>query len=123
MSTDVPPAVAAYLDTVMAHDWVGLRACLADDFDRVGPYPEHVFPEPDGYVAFLAGLLPSLAEHTLTVDRALAAGDRCYVEITERVVVDGSPLVSRLCLAIDLAPDGRLRHLEAYLRRTPGESA
>jgi len=118
MSTAVPPAVQAYFDALMAHDWDGLRASLADDFDRLGPFAEHVFPEPDGYVTFLAGLMPTLEAHTLTIDRSLAAGDRCYVEITERLVLDDTPLVSRLCLAIDLAPDGRLRHIEAYLRRT-----
>ena len=118
MIIELPPAVATYFASVMNHDWDALRTCLADDFERLGPYPEHIFPEPDGYVAFLAELLPTIADHTLTVDRALTAGDRCYVEITEGFSADASPAVSHLCLAFDLAPDGRLRHLTAYLRRT-----
>ena len=114
----LPPAVAEYLDAMVRHDWPALRACLTDDFARVGPYPEHVFPEPDGYVAFLAALLPTIAGHTVTVDRALTAGDLCYVEVTERLTTADGPLVSRVCMAVDLAPDGRLRRVEAFLRRT-----
>lgn len=114
----LPPMVAEYLDAMMRHDWPALRACLADDFERVGPYPEHVFPEPDGYVAFLAELLPTIPGHTVTVDRALSAGDLAYVEVTERLTTADGPLRSRVCMAVELAPDGRLRRVEAFLRRT-----
>ncbi|MFA5883382.1 MAG: nuclear transport factor 2 family protein [Acidimicrobiia bacterium] len=118
MSRDLPPTVAEYLDSMTRHDWAALRACLTDDFERVGPYAEHVFPDPEGYVAFLAELLPTITDHTVSVDRALAEGDRCYVEVTERLTTADGPLVSRVCMAVDLAPDGRLRRVEAFLRRT-----
>ena len=114
----LPPTVTEYLDAMMRHDWPALRACLTDDFTRVGPYPAHVFPDPVGYVAFLADLLPTIADHTVTVDRALATDDLCYVEVTERLTTADGPLVSRVCMAVDLAPDGRLRRVEAFLRRS-----
>lgn len=117
-SVPLPPMVAEYLDAMTRHDWPALRACLTDDFERVGPFPEHVFPEPDGYVAFLADLLPTIADHTVTIDRALTADGLCYVEVTERLTTPDGPLVSRVCMAVELSPDGRLRRVEAFLRRT-----
>ena len=116
--SQLPPRVAEYLDTMVRHDWSALRACLTDDFERVGPYTEHVFPDPDGYVAFLASVLPAIVDHSVTVDRSLTVDSLCYVEVTERLTTADGPLVSRVCMAVDLAPDGRLRRVEAFLRRT-----
>ncbi len=118
-NSQLPPRVAEYLDAMVRHDWPALRACLTDDFERVGPYAEHVFPDPAGYVAFLASVLPALVDHSVTVDRSLTADSLCYVEVTERLTTADGPLVSRVCMAVDLAPDGRLHRVEAFLRRTP----
>ena len=116
---DLPPSVAAYVDGIVAHDWVAVRASLAYDCVRVGPFPEHEFIGADAYLAFLADLLPTVEGHTMTVDRWLTVGDHSYVEITERLIRDGAPVESRVCLACDLAPDGRLQRIEGFLRRMP----
>ena len=115
---ELPPSIAAYVDGMVAHDWKTVRASLADDCVRVGPFPEHKFIGADVYVAFLADVLPGVENHTITVDRWLTVGDLSYVEITERLTRDGAPVESRVCLACDLAPDGKLLRIEGFLRRT-----
>ena len=119
MSSELPPSVAAYVEGMVALDWAAIRKSLADDCVRVGPFPEHEFNGADAYVAFLADVLPTVENHTITVDRWLTADDRSYVEITERLTRDGAPVESRVCLACDLAPDGKLQRIEGFLRRLP----
>lgn len=102
-----------------AHDWPGVRAALTDDFTRDGPYEEHVFPDPDTYVAFLAGLLPTIQGHSVEITRTDRTPATAYVELTEGMAVDGAPHHVRVCGVFELAPDGRISHLEVYVRRLP----
>jgi len=109
--------VRRYFDAMHGHDWTAVRGCLSDDFSRVGPYPEHVFEDPDGYVAFLAALLPGLRGHSVDVTRVTCAGPVVHVEATERVELEGVPRTVRIAAAFDLAGDGRIRHVEVFVRR------
>ena len=115
---DLPPAIAQYIDGMNAHDWPAVRASFADRFERIGPFPEHHFTDPDVYTAFLAELLPTIEDHAIDVMRVDTVGDVSYVTIRERLRRDGTDVESYLCLACDLAPDGRITHIEAFIRRT-----
>ena len=111
--------VHAYFSAMTAHDWDGLRACLADDFSRDGPYPEHAWRGPDDYVAFVSGLLPGLRNHGVEVTRVTAAGSTVHAELTETVELEGRQSTVRISNTFDLAPDGRIRHVEVFVRRPP----
>ena len=116
--SDVPPAVRQYVDGMKRHDWTAVRASFADRFERIGPFPEHQFTDPDVYTQFLADLLPTIEGHTIEVVRAHTIGDVSYVTICERLSRDETHVESYLVLACDLAPDGRLARIEAFIRRT-----
>jgi len=111
--------VERYFAAMTAHDWDGLRACLANDFSRDGPYPEHAWRGPDEYVEFVSGLLPGLRNHGVDVTRVTRSGDVVHAELTETVELDGRQSTVRLSTAFDLAADGRIRHVEVFVRRPP----
>ena len=117
-ATRLPRAVEKYVRAMNAHDWPGVRASFAGQFERVGPFAEHQFNDPDVYTAFLADLLPTIENHSIEVTRVANVGDVSYVTIRERLRRDGTNVESYVCLACDLAPDGRIRRIEAFLRRT-----
>ena len=118
MRDQFPWAVAQYIDGMNARDWIAVRASFADRFERIGPFPEHHFTDPDVYTQFLADLLPTIENHIIEVVRADSVGDVSYVTICERLRRDDTDIESFLVLACDLAPDGRLARVEAFLRRT-----
>jgi ketosteroid isomerase-like protein len=111
--------VQRYFASMMEHDWPGLRLCLTDDFVRVGPSPEHVWEGPDTYVAFVSGLLPGLRGHGVDVTRVTGDGDIVHAELTETVELDGRQSTVRISAAFDVTDDGRIRHVEVFLRRPP----
>jgi len=114
----LPWAVQQYVDGMNAHDWPAVRASFADQFERIGPFPEHQFTDPDVYTEFLADLLPTIERHTIEIVRADTVGDVSYVTICERLRREHSDIESYLVLRCDLAPDGRIARIEAFLRRT-----
>jgi len=114
----LPRSVARYIDGMNAHDWPAVRASFADRFERIGPFAEHQFTDPDVYTQFLADLLPTIEGHTIEIVRADTFGDVSYVTICERLRRDDTNVESYLVLVCDLAPDGRLARIEAFLRRT-----
>jgi hypothetical protein len=114
----LPPMVVQYVDGMNAHDWTAVRASFGDRFERIGPFPEHQFTDPDVYTAFLADLLPTIEGHSIDVIRADTIDDVSYVTIRERLRRDDTDVESYLCLACDLASDGRIARIEAFLRRT-----
>ncbi len=112
--------VQRYFAAMTAHDWDGLRACLADDFSRDGPYPEHAWRGPDEYVAFVSGLLPGLKDHGVEVTRVTGDGTVVHAELTETVLLEGGRSTVRISNAFDISDDGRIRHVEVFVRRPPG---
>jgi len=114
--------VDRYFSTMMEHDWAGLRDCLDDDFTRDGPYPEHRWENADDYVAFVSSLLPGLKRHGVDVTRVTGHGDVVHAELTETVELDGRLSRVRIATAFELAPDGRIRHVEVFVRRPPLDS-
>ena len=118
MWDQLPRAVEQYIDGMNAHDWQRVRASFADRFERIGPFPEHHFTDPDIYTQFLADLLPTIEGHSIAIVRADTIGTVSYVTICERLRRDDTDVESYLVLACDLASDGRLARVEAFLRRT-----
>jgi ketosteroid isomerase-like protein len=108
--------VERYLEAVAGHDWEALEGCLAEDVVRVGPYGDAYTPR-GPYVAFLAGLMPSLPGYGMRVDRVTYAGRQAFAELSETVEVDGSPLETPEVLVFDLDDDGRICRIGIYVRR------
>jgi ketosteroid isomerase-like protein len=110
--------VRRYLETMVAHDWDGLAACLAPDVVRLGPYGDD-FHGVDEYVPFLRRALESLDGYVMRVDRVSAvAPDVVLAELSETVSVDGSRLETPEALVFDLAADGRIARVAVFLRRS-----
>ena len=105
-----------YLGAVVAHDWEALEGCLAEDVVRVGPFGDTYTPRAP-YVAFLAGLMPTLPGYSMQVDRITYSGSRAFAELSETVEVDGAPLETPEALVFDLDDDGRIAKIGIYIRR------
>jgi ketosteroid isomerase-like protein len=112
--------VRRYLDTMVAHDWEGLAACLTPDVVRVGPYGDD-YHGVDEYVAFLRATLLALDGYVMRVDRVVAGSVRSrgvvvFAELSETVSIDGAQLETPEALVFDLAPDGRIARVAIFLR-------
>jgi hypothetical protein len=105
--------IERFLRTMVAHDWAGFEACLADEFTRVGPFGDTYTTRAD-YVAFLSDLMPTLPGYSMMVTRVSYAGDVGFAELSETVEVDGTPLRTPECLTFDLTADGRIRRVEVF---------
>jgi ketosteroid isomerase-like protein len=105
--------VERFLSTMVAHDWAGFEACIADDFTRVGPFGD-TYTTRAAYVAFLSELMPTLAGYRMEVSRVTYAGDLAFAELAETVEVDGQALRTPECLIFDLASDGRIARVEVF---------
>jgi hypothetical protein len=116
----VTTVVEDYLRCVATHDWDGLVACLTEDVVRVGPFGDTYTPR-DNYVAFLTGLMPTLEDYEMRVDRVVEAeveaGRVVTVELTETMTWDGARIETPEALVFDLAADGRIAHIGIYIRR------
>jgi ketosteroid isomerase-like protein len=114
--------VRRYLDTMVAHDWEGLAACLSPDIVRLGPFGDD-YHGVDAYVPFLRQTLESLDGYGMRVDRVVAAGsDVVLAELSETVTIDGARIETPEALVFDLTPDGRIARVAIFLRGsiTPG---
>jgi len=118
MTTAPGATVARYLDRMTAHDWAGMAECLHPDVVRIGPFGDTYTPRPP-YVAFLSGLLPSLAGYSLTVERMVSDGAVVMVELVESMEIDGALDVTREVLAFDLDADDLITRIEIFIQR-PG---
>ncbi len=116
-------AVDRYFEALHAHDWPAMRACLADDFIRRGPYADNWYPDPDLYVAYLAEVLPTYVNHSIEVTRRRATDGVVTAEWTERMGPDEARNAVRVCLVMELDADGKIARIEAFLRKlTPQEA-
>ena len=111
--------VEQYLAAIVGHDWDGLHECITDDVVRVGPYRDR-YEGRDAYVGFLAGTMPALRGYQMHVDRVTYFGaGRALAELSETVELDGTPVRTPEALVFDLAPDGRIAHIEIYIQASP----
>jgi hypothetical protein len=111
--------VEQYLAAVVGHDWASLHECITDDVVRVGPYRDR-YEGRDSYVAFLADTMPGLRGYEMVVDGVTYTGERrAFAELSETVEMDGTPVRTPEVLVFDLAPDGRIAHIEIYIQTSP----
>lgn len=108
--------VERYLAAIAGHDWDALRACVADDVVRVGPFGD-TYTGRDGYVGFLAGLMPTLVDYSMDVHRVVEAGPVALAELTETMTWDGERVSTPEALVFDVGPDDRIRRIGIYIRR------
>lgn len=116
----VGPAVDDYLTAMAKHDYDLLATAVSHDVVRTGPYGDSYSGRAD-YVTFISTLLPTLPGHTLDVARVTYADDgrRAFAEITETVLVDGQPLVTREVLVLDLNQDGLINRIDIFIKVKP----
>jgi predicted SnoaL-like aldol condensation-catalyzing enzyme len=110
-------AVDRYFAAMDRHDWVELRSCLSDSFRRAGPYEEHVWDDPDDYLAFLQTLLPTLKGQKVEITEVIEQGDLVHVNVTETIEVEGSPHVARVAVTFRMSPDNRIEDIEVFVHR------
>ena len=110
--------VEGYLAAVAAQDWDGVRAAVADDVVRIGPYGD-TYAGRDAYVEFLTALMPTLPGYSMEVTRItyVDSGQRAFAELSETVSVEGAPLVTAEVLVFDLDRTGRIARIEIFTRR------
>jgi len=107
----VAGVVERFLDRMVAHDWDGMAACVADDVERVGPFGD-VYRGRADYVAFISGLLPTLGGYAMKVDRVVEAGRVAVAELTE--TVDGVDTPE--ALVFDLDDEGLIARIGIYIQ-------
>jgi hypothetical protein len=116
MAEDSSSVVVRYRDSIVAHDWQSMAACLSEDVVRVGAFGDTYTPR-DTYVAFLAELMPSLPGYSMRIDRVQSIGRMVLVELTEIVEIGGSPLETPEALVFDLDDEDRIAHIAIYIQR------
>jgi ketosteroid isomerase-like protein len=111
--TDV---VERYLAALPAHDWDAVRACLAPDVVRFGPYNDD-FRGRDDYARFLASAIEPLSGYELVVDRTVTDGRTALVELSE-TIDDGDQGRLRTAEAVvfDVDDEGLIARVAVYLR-------
>jgi ketosteroid isomerase-like protein len=112
-------SVDRYFAAMDRHDWVELRGCLSDSFRRVGPYEDHVWDDPDDYLAFLQGLLPTLKGQKVEITGVIEQAPLVHVNATETIEVDGSPHTVRVAATFQMSRSGQIEHIEVFVRRLP----
>jgi len=112
--------VERFLSCMTCHDWHGLGACVTDDVVRVGPYGD-TYRGRDDYVAFVSGLLPTLAGYEMKVHRVVYSADGRVgtAELSETVEVDGRVVVTPESLVFDVDDSGQIVHVAVYIQRQP----
>jgi hypothetical protein len=109
-------AVDRYLTALPAHDWDTLRACLAPEVERIGPYND-VYRGRDGYARFLAETVEALPGYELVVDRVVENGGTTLVELSETIDdTDGTRLRTAEAVVFDVDADGLITRVAVYLR-------
>jgi hypothetical protein len=109
--------VERFLSAMAAHDWAAMGACVTDGIHRVGPYGD-TYDGKDSYVAFIAGLLPSLPGYEMDVTRVtyVPGGALAFAELAETVELEGKPHRTPEVLVFGLGPDQLIRTIEIYIQ-------
>jgi len=108
--------VDRYLAALGAQDWEALAATLEPDVRRIGPYGD-LYESREPYVAYLAGILRTLAGYELTVARRIVAGEVVVVELSETIDTPAGRRRTDEVVVFDLSAAGLIRRIGVYLRR------
>ena len=108
-----------YFEALRTRNWESLAGCLAEDVHRTGPYLDVVRGR-RAYVAFLAGVIPTLENYELKVRRVRALGsDSAVVELSEIADVAGVRTEFPEVLLFDFDAAGSIRRVDVYLKQPP----
>ena len=108
-----------YFAALCAHDWDALADTLADDVHRTGPFLDVVRGR-SAYVAFLADVVPKLANYALDVARIRALEDgTALVELSESMDRDGRRETHPEALLFEFDAAGRIARVDVYIKRVP----
>ena len=108
--------VGGYLEALRAQDWEALRALLAPDVVRHGPYGDD-FTDRDSYVAFLVETFAMLGDYELEVRRAFGSTDRTCVELAETATVGEQRLRTEEAVVFAVR-DELIREVRVFLQRS-----
>lgn len=109
-----------YFEALRTQDWARLATCVAEDVHRTGPYLD-VVEGRQAYVAFLAKVIPTLANYDLVVSRTRPLGDAAaVVELSEFADVDGVRTEFPEVLLFDFDAAGAIRRVDVYIKQRRG---
>ena len=108
--------VGGYLAALRVRDWNALRAVLAPDVVRHGPYGDDVTGR-DAYVAFLVDTFTMLGDYELDVHRSFGTPERTCVELAETATVGEQRLHTEEAVVFAVAED-RITEVRVFLRRS-----
>jgi ketosteroid isomerase-like protein len=111
--------VQRYLDGVVRCDWDLVGACVADDVVRVGPFGDTYSGRAE-YLAFLSGLMPTLREYSMTLERVETAGTLAVAQLSESMTIGGKRIVTPESLVFDFDTSGRISRIAIYIQRLEG---
>jgi ketosteroid isomerase-like protein len=106
--------VQRYLDALREHDWHHLRATLARDVERIGPYRD-AYRGREEYAQFLETTIEKLPGYELVVTRITPAASTVLVELHETVDDDGARLRTHEAVVFDVAA-GEIARVAVYLQ-------
>lgn len=112
--------VMRYLEGIVAHDWEAVASCLAEDVVRIGPFGD-TYSGRRTYLDFLSGLMPTLQEYSMRVDRLETEGRLAVVELTETMSIEGRTVATPEALLFDLDARGLIGRIGIYIQR-PGQA-
>jgi limonene-1,2-epoxide hydrolase len=108
-----------YFEALREQDWRALADTLAPDVHRTGPYLDEVRGR-ETYVAFLAGVIPTLRGYALDVARIRALEDGgAIVELSESMDREGSRITHPEALLFEFDAAGRIARVDVYLKQPP----
>jgi hypothetical protein len=106
--------VRRYLAHMAAGEWEALRATLAPDVHRIGPYND-VYDGAEAYATFLQATITALSGYELVVERMTAADGVVAVELSETVDDRDDRLHTDETVVFDVA-NGLITRVAVYLR-------
>jgi SnoaL-like domain len=108
-----------YFEALRTQDWKSLGACVAENIHRTGPYLDVVRGRP-AYVAFLAGVIPTLRNYDLRVSRVRELGGAsAVVELSEFADVKGVRTEFPEVLLFDFDEAGSILRIDVYIKQPP----
>ena len=118
--TDAIDLVRQYLDAMVARDWKTVRATLAPNVVRRGPYNDN-FENRDDYVAFLEQTFAWMQGYAMDVARVWGTDQRVCAELAETVTIDGRPLRTAEAIVFDVE-NAMITRVGVFLQASTGPS-